>query len=140
MVFVCVLKHFRSKKKKCVPSATGLACRLCTTRGLRCDAPTMVRDSPNILPPLNQIESASRSSASTSKDDDVSHIVKSTLNNSVLRDELIETYFRVMHYNQQLLFHHNSFLRDLKHGLVAKYILLAIFALSARYVPKRAEN
>ena len=49
-----------------------------------------------------------------------------------LRDELIEIYFRVIHYKQHLLFHHSSFVRDQKQGLVARYLLFAVFALASR--------
>lgn len=129
-----LIKRCRSRKKRCIPSAAGLACRLCTSKGLRCDAPTTARISPDLPRPLTHIAPASQSSVSPGEHQDVSYIVENTLGNQVLCDELIDIYFRVIHYKQHLLFHHGSFLRHHQNSLVAPYLLLAIFALSARYV------
>ncbi|KAJ3546058.1 hypothetical protein NM208_g2008 [Fusarium decemcellulare] len=123
----------RSRKKRCIPSAAGVACRLCTFKGLECDAPTTVHKSPDIPRPLTRIAPLSQSSVSASEAEDVSQIVDNTLRDEALSEELVDIYFRVIHYKQHLLFHHSSFVRDQQNGLVARYILLAVFALSARF-------
>ncbi|KAI8716197.1 Zn(2)-C6 fungal-type domain-containing protein [Fusarium sp. LHS14.1] len=120
----------RSRKKRCIPSAAGSACRLCTAKGLQCNAPTVARESSDIPRPLARIAPSSQSSASVTEREDIIQIVD---RDDALRDELIEIYFRVIHYKQHLLFHHSSFIRDQKQGLVARYLLFAVFALASRF-------
>lgn len=119
----------RSRKKRCIPSPSGLACQLCASKGLQCNAPTVARGSPDIPRPLTRIAPSSQSSVSASECEDITQIVD---RDEALRDELIEIYFRVIHYKQHLLFHQTSFVHNQKQGLVARYLLFSIFALAAR--------
>lgn len=59
-------------------------------------------------------------------------IVADTLKDQGLCEELVHTYFKLIHDKQHIIFHRPSFIADHRAGRAPDYLLLAMIALVAR--------
>ncbi|CVK96121.1 uncharacterized protein FMAN_14004 [Fusarium mangiferae] len=138
----------RARKKRCIAGSSGETCQLCSRKGLRCDAPpprtstgnpqpiqahVVSSGHPAILPPAEGSISCPLNDSPTSEGSIESQIVKTTLEDQDLCEELVGIYFDIIHFKQHLIFHPQSFIQDQKKGLVPDYLLLGVMALSARF-------
>lgn len=61
-----------------------------------------------------------------------SGIVTVTLQNRDLCNELVDTYFELIHEKQHIIFHRLSFIAEHREGKAQDYLLLGIISLVAR--------
>lgn len=65
-------------------------------------------------------------------------LVNDTLSSNELRRELIELYFDYIHDQFHCMYHRVTFMEDMSNGRISKLVLLAMFALSARFSNNQA--
>lgn len=108
-----------TRRRRCEVSPGGVACTYCIGHGNRCS-----RNSP--APAAQHPRRSERVVAPATR-----HAVP-TLPPQSLCLELVELYFDLIHDQFHSLFHHPTFVENVKQGRVSPIILYGMMALSAR--------
>lgn len=116
----------RTRKKRCIQPASGTKCTFCESKRLKCN----LKSQAVLLEPNR--DTLDELAVEANQHDIL-------LQESVC-DELISIYFNLVHNKQQILFHRQTFSAEKRAGVLPVWILLGIFALTARCVNNKHDN
>ncbi len=122
----------RSRKQKCIVKASNPAsCAYCDYQSLECSLSSQSR-------PVRRAKRSSYTTITQAKPSKPlgeadAPFETSELPPSEVCEDLVRVYFSTLHDTHHALFHQPTFIREFKEGKVPDLILLAIFALVARY-------
>ncbi|KAF2012973.1 hypothetical protein BU24DRAFT_262237 [Aaosphaeria arxii CBS 175.79] len=113
---------------KCDRSRPGLSCNFCLKRGLKCSGSF---DSPvaDLHVPTKEYDALD----SRAKHDRTRQVSSLVIPDAVLREELVELYFRYVHIAFHNLFHKQTFLERVRDNSIPKILFFGVVSLSARF-------